>query len=69
MPQITFTCNKKDLELIATIDEMADKDDRSRSGIIVLLLQQAVKERLRRRNARQNNTTDNSADPRKSNAG
>lgn len=69
MPQVTFTCNKKDLELIETIDEMASKDDRSRSGMIVLLLHQAVKEKLRRRNARQNNTTDNSADSCQSNAG
>lgn len=49
MPQITFTCNKEHLPLIEEIDEMADKDDRSRSGMILLLLQQAVKERTRKR--------------------
>lgn len=60
MPQITFTCNQKDLDLISTIDELADKDDRSRSGMIVLLLQQAVKERLRKRNAKKVHFQDNS---------
>lgn len=62
MPQITFTCNKKDLEMIDIIDELANKSDRSRSGMIVLLLQQAVKEKTRKRNAKklhiQNNTPD-----------
>jgi metal-responsive CopG/Arc/MetJ family transcriptional regulator len=62
MPQITFTCNERDMELISEIDELANKDDRSRSGMIVLLLQQAVKERNRKRNAKklhiQNQPTD-----------
>ncbi len=62
MPQITFTCNQKNLELISTLYELGDKDGMSRSGMIVLLLQQAVKERLRKRNAKkvhfQDNTTD-----------
>jgi metal-responsive CopG/Arc/MetJ family transcriptional regulator len=49
MPQITFTCNERDMKLIADIDELADRDDRSRSGMIVLLLQNAVKERNRKR--------------------
>jgi len=62
MPQITFTCNEKDLELITAIDELADKDDRSRSGMIVLLLQQAVKERLRKRNAKKLHIQDNPTD-------
>lgn len=49
MPQITFTCNEKDMLLISEIDELADKESRSRSGMIVILLQAAVKERNRKR--------------------
>ena len=62
MPQITFTCNEKDLELITSIDELADRDGRSRSGMIVLLLQQAVKERTRKRNAKKVHIQDNATD-------
>ena len=62
MPQITFTCNQKDLELITEVDELADKENRSRSGMIVLLLQAAVKERLRKRNGKKLHIQDNSAD-------
>jgi len=62
MPQITFTCSRKDLELIDSIDGIAEKDGRSRSAMIVLLLQQAVKEKNRKKNAKklhiQNNPTD-----------
>jgi metal-responsive CopG/Arc/MetJ family transcriptional regulator len=47
--QITFTCSKDQLPLIEEIDEIANRDGRSRSGMIVLLLQQAVKERNRKR--------------------
>ncbi len=49
MPQITFTCSQKDLDLIAEVDNLADKESRSRSGMIVLLLQAAVKERNRKK--------------------
>ena len=62
MPQITFTCTEKDLELITSIDELADRDGRSRSGMIVLLLQQAVKERTRKRNAKKVHIQDNATD-------
>lgn len=62
MPQITFTCNQKDLELITEVDELADKENRSRSGMIVLLLQAAVKERLRKRNGKKLHLQDNPAD-------
>jgi metal-responsive CopG/Arc/MetJ family transcriptional regulator len=47
--QITFTCSKDQFSLIEEIDEIANRDGRSRSGMIVLLLQQAVKERNRKR--------------------
>jgi len=62
MPQITFTCNTKDLGLITEVDELADKENRSRSGMIVLLLQAAVKERLRKRNGKKLHIQDNSPD-------
>jgi metal-responsive CopG/Arc/MetJ family transcriptional regulator len=56
MPQFTFTINKTEEDLLAFIDELSEKEGRSRSSMIVLLLQQAVKEKLRKRNAKQNNT-------------
>lgn len=49
MPQITFTCNTKDLPLINEVDLLADKENRSRSGMIVILLQSAIKERNRKK--------------------
>ena len=61
MPQITFTCNEKDNSLIEMIDDIADKENRSRSGMIILLLQQAVKERLRKRNGKKIYIQDNTS--------
>jgi metal-responsive CopG/Arc/MetJ family transcriptional regulator len=50
--QITFTCPEKELNLIESIDELANTEKRSRSTMILLLLQLAVKEKTRKRNAK-----------------
>jgi len=60
MPQYTFTSTKLFVE--EEIEAIRQKENRTRSEMIDILLRQAVKERLRRRNAKkvhlQNNTTD-----------
>lgn len=64
MPQVTFTCNEKDFGLILDIDQLADRDDRSRSAMIVLLLQSAVKERYRKRKNAKVHSENKPTDPR-----
>lgn len=56
MPQITFTCNQRDLHIIEEIDTLANTEDRSRSGMIVVLLKAALK---RRRNAKKDKAQHN----------
>lgn len=62
MPQITFTIKDEDLQLISFIDNLAGKDNRSRSSMIVLLLHQAAKEKIRKKNAKTVHIQDNSSD-------
>jgi metal-responsive CopG/Arc/MetJ family transcriptional regulator len=52
MTQYTFSSKQ---ELILQIDQIAKNTNRSRSETIVILLQQSVKERNRKRNAKSNN--------------
>jgi metal-responsive CopG/Arc/MetJ family transcriptional regulator len=52
MTQYTFSSEQ---ELILQIDQIAKNTNRSRSETIVILLQQAVKERNRKRNAKSSN--------------
>lgn len=58
MPQITFTCSQKDLELITEIDELSEKEGRSRSSMIVLLLKYSLKEKERKRQSWKKKPTD-----------
>lgn len=50
MPQYTFTSTKLFVE--GEIEAIRQKENRTRSEMIDILLRQAVKERLRRRNAK-----------------
>lgn len=50
MPQYTFTSTKLFIE--GEIEAIRQKENRTRSEMIDILLRQAVKERLRRRNAK-----------------
>ncbi len=49
MPQYTFSSEE---QLIRQVDELAEKDNRSRSEMISILLQVAVKEKTRKRIAK-----------------
>ena len=53
MPQYTFS--QKDDSLIIIIDALAKKDNRSRSEMIVILLQYAVREKTRARKKKSGN--------------
>lgn len=57
MPQYTFSTEEN---VIKQVDELANKDLRSRSEMIAILLQLAVKEKTRKRNAKKDNTKHNS---------
>jgi metal-responsive CopG/Arc/MetJ family transcriptional regulator len=61
MPQYTFTSTKLFIE--GEIEAIRQKENRTRSEMIDILLRQAVKERLRRKNAKVN-IKYNSSDPR-----
>jgi hypothetical protein len=63
MPQV---CSSLDKETIDQIQEIADREKRSFSKTVQLLLTQALKERIRNRlkNEKKNNTVHNPADPR-----
>lgn len=56
MPQYSFS-TQNDV-LIKEIDSLSSKESRSRSEMIELLLTQAVKERFRKKNAKQKNNTE-----------
>lgn len=60
MPQYTFTSTESFIK--GEVQAIADRENRSLSEMINILLQQAVKERLRKRNGKKvripNNTTD-----------
>lgn len=60
MPQYTFTSSKLFIE--GEVEAIRQKENRTRSEMIDILLHQAVRERLRKRNAKkihiQNNPTD-----------
>lgn len=54
MPQYTFTSDEL---FIKEIDSIASSEKRSRSEMIVILLNRQIKERNRKRNAKKDNTT------------
>ena len=60
MPQYTFTSTKLFVE--GEIEAIRQKENRTRSEMIDILLRQAVKERLRRRNAKKVHLQDNTTD-------
>lgn len=60
MPQYTFTSTKLFIE--GEIEAIRQKENRTRSEMIDILLRQAVKERLRRRNAKKVHLQDNTTD-------
>jgi len=60
MPQYTFTSTKLFIE--GEIEAIRQKENRTRSEMIDILLRQAVKERLRRRNAKKVHLQDNPTD-------
>ena len=60
MPQYTFTSTKLFVE--GEIEAIRQKENRTRSEMIDILLRQAVKERLRRRNAKKVHIQDNTPD-------
>lgn len=64
MPQYTFTSTKLFVE--GEIEAIRQKENRTRSEMIDILLRQAVKERLRQRskNAKKLHIQDNSSDQR-----
>ena len=66
MPQYTFTSTKLFVE--GEIEAIRQKENRTRSEMIDILLRQAVKERLRRKNAKAN-IKHNSSDSCQSNTG
>ncbi len=59
MPQYTFTSTVEFVE--GEIEAIRQKENRTRSEMIDILLRQAVKERLRKRNAKKVHLPDNSA--------
>ena len=61
MPQYTFT---SDESLIKEVDEIANREIRSRSEMIDLLLRLAVKEKNRKRNGKKVHISDNTTDTR-----
>ena len=67
-PQLSSTVTP---ELYEQVEALAKEDTRSISEMVFLLLQQAVKERLRRRKngSKENNTANNSTNERPSDAG
>lgn len=65
MPQYTFSTTEN---IIAQVDELANRDKRSRSVMIDILLQLAIKEKNRKRNAKKNNTEYDTTNLGKSNA-
>ena len=64
MPQYTFSAEES---LIKQVDELAIKDTRSRSEMIYILLQLAIKEKTRKRNAKKDHTEYSAGDMGKSN--
>jgi hypothetical protein len=56
-------------ELNNELLEIAEREQRKLANVISLLLQQAVKERTRKRNGRKNNIQDFSSNSHQSNAG
>jgi hypothetical protein len=64
MSSNTQICATVPQSMINDISEIAVRDNRTFSQTVALLLQQAVKERNRKRKNVKNNIPDNSADPR-----
>lgn len=60
MPQYTFTSTALFIE--GEVEAIRQREDRTRSEMIDILLRQAVKERLRRRNAKKVHLQDNTTD-------
>jgi predicted transcriptional regulator len=58
MKQYTFLSEE---DFIKEVDELAEKESRSRSVMIDLLLHQAVKERSRKKNAKRKDNTEPNA--------
>lgn len=56
MPQYTFTSEQQFIEV--ELQEICDREKRSRSEMIDILLRRAVKEIQRKRNAKQKNSTE-----------
>ncbi len=56
MPQYSFTSDK---QLIDNVDEIANRESRTRSEMIDLLLRLAVKEKNRKRNGKKDNSQHN----------
>lgn len=60
MPQYTFTSTALFIE--GEVEAIRQRENRTRSEMIDILLRQAVKERLRKRNGKKLHIQDNSAD-------
>lgn len=60
MPQYTFTSTKLFIE--GEVEAIRQKENRTRSEMIDILLRQAVKERLRKRGSKKDNSEHNSPD-------